>query len=64
MTFSELEVARFWGIIPSVFEACSDQDKLKMIAYMETHGEMRAVEDFQLQKKLEEQKRKNKAKTR
>lgn len=33
-----------------------------MTAYMESHNEMRAVEDYQLQKKLEEQRRRNKPK--
>lgn len=35
-----------------------------MIAYMESQGEIRAVEDYPIRKKIEEQQKKNKARTR
>jgi len=42
---------------PSEFLASSVEDKLYMTAYMQTYYEMRAVEDYELEKKLAEQRR-------
>jgi hypothetical protein len=63
LVFGELEVAKFWGVLPSVYRSATDQDKVEMIAYMESHAEMRAVEEYQVKKKLDEQRRRNKSRT-
>jgi len=47
-----LEIAHFWGLKPSEFWAASTEDKIYMTAYTQTHFEIRAVEDLELEKQF------------
>jgi hypothetical protein len=53
-------VAHFWNMKPSAFWASSIEDRIYMKSYMQIHFEIKAVEDFELEKKIERQNRKPK----
>lgn len=45
LRFSELEIAKSWGLKPSTWDSCSDEDKAEMLAYESSLGDMRSYED-------------------
>ncbi len=49
--FSELETAKAWGILPSVWDALSEDDKAQMMAVEQTGAAMRAYEDYRQERK-------------
>ena len=57
-TFSDLEVAHFWNLKPSQFWASSPEDKIYMVAFTQTHFEIKAVEDYETEKAMEKANRK------
>jgi hypothetical protein len=57
-TFGDLEVAHFWGRLPSEFWAASLEDRIYMTAYFQTHHEIKAIEDHEIEKQIERNKRK------
>jgi hypothetical protein len=51
-------VAHFWGRLPSEFWAASLEDRIYMTAYFQTHHEIKAIEDHEIEKQIERNKRK------
>ena len=58
-TFSDLEIAHYWGLKPSEFWASSLEDKIYMTAFTQTSFEIRAVEDLETERALAKANRKH-----
>lgn len=57
-TYSDLEIAHFWNLKPSQFWESSQEDKIYMTAFTQTHYEIKAVEDRETEENIKRSQRK------
>ena len=59
----EVTAAKAWGMTPSQFNKCSDEDKAYMVALEETNAKISSANAFVAEEKAKKEQRKSKSPT-